>query len=323
MKITLLIATLLFVTVNAAAGPASQKLKANTLSATNQYVADNGGAGDVILTQLVSNISEEAWHALLSEKMKEDMPLTKFKSGMTRLFSKSLKNTEFDDGDKSFRDALMAFYDKSMPLESQPPILQLVSCTSQALSSRGDGTCSNIDFDIDKISPSLSIFLLLNFPEIDNYGLFNKSELFNIFPEQELTALLYLDVAISNERHLTRAKDFIDIANKFELDSDLFVRTYATEMASEFDNNQIVFDEKYQGKVLYISGISDGVTKDPIDGYHIVLNTGWSLPVYGYFNNSQRLAFSKVNKGQNVTMLCLVNKNQDFIVSLNSCELAD
>lgn len=94
----------------------------------------------------------------------------------------------------------------------------------------------------------------------------------------------------------------------------------ASQMAKDYESNEIAADEKYKGKMVQITGVVDGVEKDLMDNPFLSLDSGWSgYYLHCYFEDTKPLV--KLKKGQKVTVVGEVKQLSLVFIELKECEL--
>ena len=79
----------------------------------------------------------------------------------------------------------------------------------------------------------------------------------------------------------------------------------AQQLVSAYEANEIAADEKYNGKVIQVSGVVEEIGKDIMDSIYVTLTSGddsvWSS-VHCSFADSHKSAAAGLSKGQSVTI---------------------
>lgn len=94
----------------------------------------------------------------------------------------------------------------------------------------------------------------------------------------------------------------------------------ATQMAKDYESNEIAADEKYKGKMIQITGVVDGIEKDLFDNPFLSMDTGWS----GYFFHcsfEDATQLKKLKKGQKVTVVGEGDRLSLNFINLKDCQL--
>lgn len=82
----------------------------------------------------------------------------------------------------------------------------------------------------------------------------------------------------------------------------------ASQLYAAYDANEVAADNKYKGKVIVVSGTIESIGKDILDEAYIVLEAGGMMSgVQCMFSDEYLLAFNKISKGQNVSILGTVS----------------
>jgi len=80
-------------------------------------------------------------------------------------------------------------------------------------------------------------------------------------------------------------------------------RITADALFSEFKENEVAADAKYEGKIIVVSGVIQDIGKDVMDQAYIVLGGGGFLDgVQCTFTESQNASIGNLTKGQSVSV---------------------
>jgi len=75
----------------------------------------------------------------------------------------------------------------------------------------------------------------------------------------------------------------------------------ASQLFSEYKNNEVAADAKYKGKVVIVSGTIQNIGKDIMDDAYIVIGGGGFLDgVQCTFTKGQQSSVARLSKGQQV-----------------------
>ena len=81
----------------------------------------------------------------------------------------------------------------------------------------------------------------------------------------------------------------------------------ATQLWTEYDDNEVLADENYKGKILEVSGVIEDIAKDFSDDIYVDLKGNSAQysshqSVRCYFSDDHVKAASKLTKGQSLTV---------------------
>lgn len=83
------------------------------------------------------------------------------------------------------------------------------------------------------------------------------------------------------------------------------VTVAATVLCSEYQENEIAADLKYNGKVLLVTGTIEDIGKDLLDSIYVSLTDGEEFSLTGvqcFFSDSQASVAANLKKGQKISI---------------------
>jgi hypothetical protein len=81
------------------------------------------------------------------------------------------------------------------------------------------------------------------------------------------------------------------------------VSVSASALFNAYESNEIAADETYKGKIILVTGTIDSVGKDITDSMYVSLKTSNSIfGIQCFFDDANKGALSRLNKGQTVTI---------------------
>ncbi len=96
----------------------------------------------------------------------------------------------------------------------------------------------------------------------------------------------------------------------------------ASELFSEYDQNEVAADEKYKNKTIAVTGTIDDIGKDIMDDPYLSLGIGYLQSVNCYFSDENKSIISKVSKGEKITIIGVCKgKTLNISVSLHDCKI--
>lgn len=223
--------------------------------------------------------------------------------------------------------ALIKEKEKDVPFSRDRPISIVVKCSQIKMNVLSDilpCLISN-NFPIHELHPFISVMAIVMVYEKNPsyYKNLDKSKLLDSIIKNELASLKFLMLSAKLGVYTSDSATYLRFISAYSSSSDIVVKSFATEMAYDLDNNLLVFEEKYLNKVIFVTGQSEGVDRDVFNKFHILLSANGHLPVQAYFEDTEKSKFAKINKGQKVTLVCIPSKEQSFMVKLEGCEIVN
>lgn len=115
------------------------------------------------------------------------------------------------------------------------------------------------------------------------------------------------------------------IENDIENESEIkYIEISANDIYSAFQENEIAADEKFNGKLVKITGIISSINSSGIlTSANILLSVDGSFfgCVQCNFNSTNSKALANIEKGQSVTIIGTCGGLASFNVMINACEL--
>lgn len=98
----------------------------------------------------------------------------------------------------------------------------------------------------------------------------------------------------------------------------------STQLATEYDDNEVSADEKYKNKLILIKGKVESISKDFM-GYPYLALDGLNMfqMVKATFDKANTSQLSNIKKGQNVQIVCQVDSYIIGSVLLEACQSLD
>ena len=124
-----------------------------------------------------------------------------------------------------------------------------------------------------------------------------------------------------SEKEVKRVE--LDIA-----DAPIEVRITAVELYDDYENNEIAANQKYDGKVLAVSGTVEDFGGGDGDAYYIDLDTGdFTLTsIRCHFSQSHLGEITSISKGDHVTLRGKGDEGEDrdpFTIDVVGCSILD
>ena len=101
----------------------------------------------------------------------------------------------------------------------------------------------------------------------------------------------------STEEEETIEKDISSLEPDFEIS--------AKKLSFEYQENEVAADEKFNGKIILVTGIIEDIGKDIMDSIYVLLSDGEEFSMSGvqcFFSDSQKGDAAKLKKGDKVTI---------------------
>lgn len=97
----------------------------------------------------------------------------------------------------------------------------------------------------------------------------------------------------------------------------------ASQLISEYTNNEVAADQKYQNYNLEISGVVQSISKNLFNDPYIVIapNTQTFNGIQCSFNQDQEGGLATLNTGQNITVEGIGNGYMLNSVMVNNCSI--
>ena len=84
----------------------------------------------------------------------------------------------------------------------------------------------------------------------------------------------------------------------------------ATQIVSEYDNNEIAADSRYKGKYVRISGVVNDIAKDILDSMYVSIGEGVGFElrsVQAFFPDEDEGRLARLRKGSRITVVCRID----------------